>query len=981
MTLFRLGRTAVGAVLLLSLSLLADPVHSQTASDQDKHISDLEKQIAALKAKLAELKKPGTPAETKKALTLADAEDWNSIRGATLSSDGQWFAWAIGSSEGEVTVHVRQTKGEKQWKFSAGKKGGSGITFADNSRWLVYTASAPKGSSGGNRAVLVNLKDGTKQEWEGIRRATFSGEKADWLALHRTPPSPPAATTKGDSTPASGEKASGTDLLLCDLIDGNELVLGNVAEFAFNKQGTMLALLIDAAGQIGNGIQLRDMVLDSLTPLDTDKASYRRLTWTEDGRAFAVLKGAEDKGYEEKRYSILAFTDFDAKTPRKVEYDPAKDASFPKEMTISPNRTAAWREDLSAITFGIHDLKKKATPEKKEASKDKDKEKEGAKAETPKTKSDKNEKPDLVVWHWQDERLQSMQQMQAGSDKTRSFAAIYHVADKKFVRLADDKLRDVSIPTRGAYGIGIDRHGYQLQGSLDGKRFGDVHAVNLKTGERRLLLKKNRWLSDLSPDGKLLLYYEEGQFRTCEVATGKTAILTSDVPTSFIDVEDDHNIDRPPTDDLGWSKESNAVLLSDGWDLWLVPITGGTGTNLTVNARKDGLRYRTRYRLDPDEKGIDFSQPQYFAVQHEWTKESGIGRIDGGKAGVTKVLWSEAEYGHLEKAKKADVFVFTRETYSEFPDYHVVGIDFKNPQRLTTANPDQGKFAWSAGTQLIEYKGVKGERLQGLLLLPAGYEKGKSYPTIVYIYEKLTNRRHRYLTPSIPGGGFNPGLYTSAGYAVLMPDISYLINDPGISAVTCVTNALAAAVKTGIVDPKRVGLHGHSWGGYQTAFIITQSDAFKAAVAGAPLTDLVSMYSSIYWNTGSANQPIFESSQGRFTSGYWDNQEAYLRNSPVFHAKNVKTPLLLLHNDKDGAVDWNQGIEYFNTLRRLQKPVVLLQYKGENHGLAKAANKKDYAERMREFFDHYLLGKPAPVWLKEGVPHLKLDEHLKDRGN
>lgn len=222
-------------------------------------------------------------------------------------------------------------------------------------------------------------------------------------------------------------------------------------------------------------------------------------------------------------------------------------------------------------------------------------------------------------------------------------------------------------------------------------------------------------------------------------------------------------------------------------------------------------------------------------------------------------------------------------------------------------------------------------------------------------------------------------MYTSNGYAVFMPDIAYQVNDPGRSACWCVMPALEAAIATGVVDRDRVGLHGHSWGGYQTAFLITQTNAFKAAVAGAPLTNLISMYSSIYWNTGFANQPIFESSQGRFTGGYWDDLEAYTRNSPVYYAKNVNTPLLLLHNDKDGAVDWNQGIEYFNTLRRLGKPVVMLQYKGENHGLVKPANQRDYTQRMREFFDHHLLGRPAPAWLIDGVPHLKHEEHLKER--
>jgi dipeptidyl aminopeptidase/acylaminoacyl peptidase len=269
--------------------------------------------------------------------------------------------------------------------------------------------------------------------------------------------------------------------------------------------------------------------------------------------------------------------------------------------------------------------------------------------------------------------------------------------------------------------------------------------------------------------------------------------------------------------------------------------------------------------------------------------------------------------------------------------------------------------------------------LQGVLYLPGNYESGKKYPTIVYIYEKLTQNKNAYAAPALAGSGFNLALYTSNGYAVLTPDITYKVNDPGTSSAACILAALKAAEGTGIVDETRVALHGHSWGGYQTAFAVTQTKVFKAAVAGAPLTDMVSMYSSIYWNTGSANQPIFESSQGRFTGGYWEQTEAYIRNSPVYHATQVQTPLLILANDKDGAVDHTQGIEYYNTLRRLNKPVVMLEYKGENHGLFKPVNMKDYMVRMKEFFDYYLMDKPAPKWWTEGIPRIKLNDELEAR--
>jgi len=286
--------------------------------------------------------------------------------------------------------------------------------------------------------------------------------------------------------------------------------------------------------------------------------------------------------------------------------------------------------------------------------------------------------------------------------------------------------------------------------------------------------------------------------------------------------------------------------------------------------------------------------------------------------------------------------------------------------------------AWSAGARLVDYTSAKGHKLQAAMYLPANYEPGKKYPTVVYIYEKRSQNLHTYNVPNATRA-FNPAVYTSRGYVVLEPDIVYTLNDPGMSAVWAVVPAVEAAIATGVVDRDRIGIHGHSWGGYQTAFLITQTSLFKSAIAGAALTNMVSMYGSAYWNSGTADGAIFESSQGRFLGGYWDNTEAYIRNSPVFHATKVETPLLLLHNDQDGAVPFNQGLEYYNVLRRLGKEVAMLQYVGENHGVTRPANMKDYTIRMREFFDHHLTGAPKPDWLKEGVPRLKMEEHLKER--
>ena len=351
--------------------------------------------------------------------------------------------------------------------------------------------------------------------------------------------------------------------------------------------------------------------------------------------------------------------------------------------------------------------------------------------------------------------------------------------------------------------------------------------------------------------------------------------------------------------------------------------------------------------------------------------------VNAATPGATQLVWEDAKYS-FARARDAETWIFTRQTVKEFPDYWVTTAAFSAPRRLTNANPQQAEYAWSSGARLVDYVTDKGDSLQGALYLPANYEPGKKYPTVVYIYEKRSQFLHAYSVPN-ETQAFNPSVYTSRGYAVFQPDIVYKVNDPGMSAVWAVVPAVKAAIATGIVDSANIALHGHSWGGYQTAFLVTQTNIFKSAIAGAPLTDMVSMYSSVYWNSGGGNMAIFESSQGRFKGNFLENYDAYIRNSPAFHADKIKTPLMILHNEHDGAVDFNQGITFFNTLRELGKDVVLLQYVGENHGLAQPRNMKDYTVRMREYFDHYLKGEPAPDWLKDGIPRLKMEEHLKSR--
>ena len=955
-------------------------------------------------------------------LTWKGIADWKAIPSSSsteVSPDGQWFAYLLArADEGDATLILQSTADSTRKTFKVGATTRADMAFSDDGRFFAYkvlpTEKEKKAKKKDEKLVLVSLADSTKnKEFMQVKSYAFNGKKSSHLAVQLAPE---------EGTKPTDPK--GANLLLYNLTNQRTQNIGNVAEYAFNKPGTWLALALDARNQAGNGVLLQNMTSSTMLPLDTDEASYESLKWTKEGDGLALTKGKKDKKYKEKLYSVLGVKGFTgtpaAGTPILTIYDPQKDSlNFPKNMTVSSDRNPTWTDDLTRLLFGIHKTTLADTTKKKGENENPSEISEAdqlarikadttlktveqitkaiAKIKGDEKDKDKPEKPDMTIWNWQDKRLQSRQQVQESQDKKFSFLAMYEPATQKFIQLADSTLREVSPAPKQRHALGTDIQPYELSTNLDGQNYADIYLTDLKSGERTRIMENfyqpnGNARPQPSPDGTKFLYWKDGQFFVFDMADKTSRNITENVPTSFVDTEDDHNVQKPPYDVVGWSSDSKYVLLSDGWDIWQVA-AGETimaksrkksppalpYRNLTQNGKRDKIRYEERYQLDPEEKGIDLGQPLYVRTYGERTKQSGVTRLDPQTNEAKILLWDDAAVRSLTKAKNAGYYVYSSETFTKPTQYFgTLSRDLTHGKQISENAPDFKKYAWSAGTRLVDYVSDKGDTLQGALFLPAGYVKGQKYPTLVYYYEKLSQTLHNFANPSYGRTGWNPGMYTANGYAVFIPDIVYRYNDPGMSAVWCVLPGVKAAIATGVVDGDKMGIHGHSWGGYQTAFLITQTNMFKAAAAGAPLTDMISMYNLIYWNSGGGNGSIFEASQGRLGPP-WNNWEAYQRNSPIYHAKNVQTPLLMLHNDKDGAVDFTQGIEYFNALRRLKKPVALIQYKGENHGLAKLPNRKDYSVRMMEFFDYYLKGKPAPLWWSEGVPKLELDEHLEEK--
>ncbi|MFN8977698.1 MAG: S9 family peptidase [Gemmatimonadaceae bacterium] len=929
------------------------------------------------------------------AMTPADISAWKSLRGATLSNDGVWMAYIVAPNEGDAEVIVRQTTaGGTVYRFpigeapaAAGGPGGGGanpgLLLAGDGKWaamLVYPKAAEAKRLRQQRrpvqskALVVNLATGTPREFERVRRISFGGDAPRFLAMQAYGPDAPAGGAGGGAGgPAPGApgmggnplgggggRVEGTDLLLHEL--GTEALfnIGNVGDFAFDEKGRWLAYAIDARERIGNGVQLRDLRTGVVQSLDADKALYRRLAWSDTLAALSYLKGTPDSAATDTTWGAFGVADVGGAN-RRASVGVGGRGTLPSGMEISPDRTPRWTEAMDALVIGL----RVATP--------------------PLPKSEQledDERPTLILWHGKDARLQSMQLVQEQADKGFSFVATYSPAGERVVQLTDEVVRTGTFGGRDAWLLGTDNQPYERQASTDGLQKRDVYLVNAKTGEKTLVVKALRAQPSLAPDGRTVLFWDDGNYHAYDVATKVTTNITRGAPTSFIDTEDDHNVDRPPTPVVGWSADGRFALINDNWDVWRVSLRGGAWTNLTGDGKAKRIRYSRRIAVDPRERGIDLGKPVYMAAMQERTKKEALVRIDAAKPGAVVLTgWRDARHAPM-RARNAEVWVASIQTATRFPDYWRVsfaGGTIADSVRLSDANPNLNNVAWSAGSRLVDYVTEKGDSLQGALYLPAGYEAGKKYPTLVFIYERQSDNLNTFNSPNFSSSpNALIGAHASRGYAVFLPDIVYKINDPGMSAVWSVVPAVNAAIRTGIVDSANVGLHGHSWGGYQTSFLITQTNLFKSAVAGAPLTDLVSMYSSVYWNTGNTNQGIFQSSQGRFKGNFLENKEAYERNSPNRFADRIKTPLIILHDDKDGAVDFNQGITFYNTLRQLNKDVILLEYVGENHGLAQMKNRKDYSLRLMEYWDSYLKGQPAPTWLKDGIPRLKMDEHLRE---
>jgi len=579
----------------------------------------------------------------------------------------------------------------------------------------------------------------------------------------------------------------------------------------------------------------------------------------------------------------------------------------------------------------------------------------------------------LDVWNWQDEYVQSHQLKSLDQEKKRSYLAVVDLARGAFTQLGTPQVPSVTLSAEGDgdVALGLSDVPYRKLVSWEDARFYDAYLVDVRSGRQTEVLKKVKGTPSLSPDGRFVLWYDMPLRHWRSIATDSRAqaTITTDITVPLCNELSDVPDDPEAYGIAAWTEHDSTVLVYDRYDIWSADPGGKRPPTCLTRGRRRATTISYRYaRMDTEEKFLKPGAAMLLKVFNTATKDAGYARTQlGAPRDPQPLLTGGFEFSTPIKAKQDSTFIFQKSSFTVSPDLYAADADFRTVTRLSDINPQQTDYLWGS-VELVHWKGADGSALDGLLFKPPQFDPTKKYPMIVYYYERMSDLLHRYIPPQPSASSINATMFASNGYLVFMPDIRYRVGHPGQSAVDCVVPGVKKLIAAGYVDPARIGLQGQSWGGYQTAFIITRTGMFRAAMAGAPVANMTSAYGGIRWESGVSRMFQYERDQSRIGGTLWEKRELYIENSPLFAADRITTPLLIMHNDNDGAVPWYQGIELFTALRRLGKPVWMLTYNTEAHNLVQRKNRKDISIREMQFFDHYLKGAPAPVWMTKGIP-------------
>jgi dipeptidyl aminopeptidase/acylaminoacyl peptidase len=906
---------------------------------------------------------PQSQAAQKKTLTFEDVMKFKEIRNPSISEDGMWITYATEPDRGDGEALIHGVKNGAKYVVERGSR----PQLTNDARWVamivdpksVDMTKAAKDRPKQGMALLETV-NGEIEHIDMVLSFALSGDSR-WIAyLHHQEEAKPLKNGSGEQKSKKTDKKTGSLLVLRELKTGKEKEVPYVIAYSFDKSSEYLAFSVSSPEGKEDGLFYLDLTQESLeqNPIfQQEGLKFSGLTWTDEGSRLAFLASADkdDDGY----FSLWIWDGITKQKASAVAAD-----AVPDGWMIPEKNRISWSKDGRRLFFGFKPLEiHQATlnPESKDGEKDIS---ESDLFDTQKIL----EKRELDVWHWNDPLIKTNDKIQWSRTRDRTYTAVYHVDSKRFVQLADREMPEVDLNDNPDFALGLSSIPYRKERSWYG-RMEDIYRVSLKDGKRQKVAAKLADRSSLSFGGRYVVYFHWDHWYLFDGKTGQTINLTENLDVPFYDEDHDYPEMAPSYRTAGWGENDEFVLIYDKYDIWKFSTATGAAENITAGKGRQAERTFRVLELESNKPYFENGEKLWLSSFHNKKKNHGFYSCRIGMGDVTRLLEENKKFRFQAKAKKADVLMYTRESFEEFPDLWVADLEFSQPKKISFVNPQIDEFAWGMPPELVEWHSIDGVPLQGYLIKPANYEEGKRYPVIVYFYRLESDDLYDF-NQMVVNHRPNFPFYTSNGYAFFRPDVKFDIGRPGYSATKCLVPGVQKLIDMGVADPKGIGLHGHSWSGYQTAFVITQTNIFSAAVAGAPVSNMTSAYSGIRWESGIARQMQYEQEQSRIGGSLWEYPERFIENSPVFFADRIQTPLLIQFGDEDGAVPWYQGIELYLAMRRLQKDCVFLQYRGEPHHLKKYPNKLDYSIKMKQYFDHYLKGLPAPEWIKKGVPYL-----------
>ena len=898
----------------------------------------------------------------KKVLDHQDFDIWNTIKSQSISNNGKFIMYSLERGEKDRFLKIKDTKAKSILNYD--RVAGGQFTFdsknalftikawndsiTEMTRRKVKKEEMPKDTlaiysfTSNSLTKIANVKSyKVPQKWSGF--------VAYLLEEIKKPASKDKATIDDKKPKAKKAKAvsakNGYHLVVRNLTTQKEDTIKFVSTYSFAKEGQRLTYVStgDTDSKTG-GVYVLNLENNTTTEVftETNKSKYFQLSFNDSGTKLGFVVDTDTTKVLIRPNQVYTWAEG---TSNAIKI--ADDASLPKDYRVSSNGSISFSKDNSKMYFGL--------------------------ATQPIVKDTTLVKDEIVnveVWSYDSPRLYTVQELDVSDDQKKSYTAALHLNSNAIVQLETIEYPDGTLGDEGnSENVLISNPTpYMLESQWTGMRASDYAIVNSKTGTKTNAMTRVAGRVQLSPKGAFAYGYHsvDSTWFAYEIASNRKVDLTKG-KVFYNELNDTPN--HPGSyGSLGWTKDDAELLIYDRYDIFKFNPKTGKNTQLT-NGRNSKTVYRY-VRLDTEERFVDDSKKWLLTTFNETTKNSGYYEFNPKNNTGKQLVDGPYSFSNPIKAEENNTVLFTRESFIEFPDLRVSDLTFKKETLISTANPQQKEYNWGT-IEMHSWTSLEGKSLQGLLIKPENFDPKKKYPMLVNFYERSSDGIHNHRAPSPGRSSINYSFYTSRGYVIFNPDIVYRDGYPGESSYNAVIPGITSLIDKGFINKDKIGGQGHSWGGYQLAYLVTKTDIFAAVESGAPVVNMISAYGGIRWWTGLSRQFQYEHTQSRIGGTPWEYPMRYIENSPIFNIDKINTPLLIMHNDADGHVPWYQGIEFSTSLRRLGKPSWMLNYNDEPHWPLKMQNRKDFNIRMAQFFDYYLKDAAMPVWMQRGVPAIE----------